>query len=302
MKNVAIHSGVNTTLNLIRTKFWIIRDRQIVKKLLKKCIICKIVQGKTLKPPDCPSLPKFRLECNHAFENVGLDYAGPLFIKNPNYNKEKCYILLFTCAVTRAIHLELCTDLSADVLILAIKRFSSRRGVPKLFVSDNFKSFKSILLKNYLLKEGMNWQFILEKSPWWGGFYERLVGIVKTLLKKIIGKALCNYEKLTTSLCEVESAVNMRPLTYVNDELSNILTPYHMIYGRNIDSYCDNHLNEITSDDVRKTFKHQQKTLELFKKRFEEEYIIALREKHIYNRPNYSKNNNVIIDDVVLIK
>ena len=69
--------------------------------------------------------------------------------------------------VTRAIHLELCTNVSATVLILAISRFSSRRGLPQLFVSDNFKSFKSIELKNFLLKGGIKWRFILEKSPWW---------------------------------------------------------------------------------------------------------------------------------------
>ena len=146
------HSGVNVTLNSLRTKFWIIRGRQTVKKYLKKCVTCKIVQGKTLKPPDYPSFPEFRLECNHAFEKVGLDYAGPLFIKE---NVQKCYILLFTCAVARAIHLELSTDVSATVLILAIGRISSRRGLPNLFVSDNFKSFKSIELKNFLLKGGI---------------------------------------------------------------------------------------------------------------------------------------------------
>ena len=64
------------------TKFWIIRGRQTSKEYLGKCVRCKIVQGKTIKPPDCPSLPKFRLECNHEFENVGLDCAGRLFIKD----------------------------------------------------------------------------------------------------------------------------------------------------------------------------------------------------------------------------
>ena len=106
------HREVNATLNLLRTKFWIIRGSQTVKKYLNKCVTCKIVQGKTLKPPDCPSLPNFRLKCNHAFENVGLDYAGPLFIKEKG-NAQKCYILLFTCAVTRAIHLELFTEMIA---------------------------------------------------------------------------------------------------------------------------------------------------------------------------------------------
>ena len=73
------HSGVNATLNLLRTKFWIIRGRQTVKDYLKKCVTSSIVQGRTIKPPDCRSLPKFRLECNHAFENIRLDYARPLF-------------------------------------------------------------------------------------------------------------------------------------------------------------------------------------------------------------------------------
>ena len=104
--------------------------------------------------------------------------------------------------------MELCRDVSAAVLILAISRFSSRKGLPKFFVSDNYKSFKSIELKNLLLKGGIKWQFILEKLPWWGGFYELLVGIVKNSLKKVIGKALCNYEQLTTNLREIEKAIN----------------------------------------------------------------------------------------------
>ena len=112
-----------------------------MKKYLKKCVTFKIVQGKTI-----PSLPKCRLECNHASENVGLDDAGPLFTKGKG-NSQKCYILLFTCTVTRARYFELCTYVSATVLILAISRFSSPRGLSKLFVSDNFKSLKSIELK-----------------------------------------------------------------------------------------------------------------------------------------------------------
>ena len=117
-----------------------------MKKYLKKCVTFKIVQGKTIKPPDFPSLPKCRLECNHASENVGLDDAGPLFTKGKG-NSQKCYILLFTCTVTRARYFELCTYVSAAVPILAISRFSSPRGLSKLFVSDNFKSLKSIELK-----------------------------------------------------------------------------------------------------------------------------------------------------------
>ena len=152
--------------------------------------------------------------------------------------------------------MELCTDVSPTVLILAISRFSSRRGLPKLFVSDNFKSFKSIELKNFLLKGGIKWQFLLEKLPWGGGFYEHLVGIVKNSLKKVIGKALCNYEQFTTYLCKIGRAINQRPFTYVADEnYEEVLTPYHRIFGRNSDDNCTTDFYEMTSDNVRANFR-----------------------------------------------
>ena len=84
------------------------------------------------------------------------------------------------------------------------------RGLPKLSVIDNFK----LSMQNFLLKGGIKWQFILEKLQWWGGFYEGLVGFVKNSLKKVIGKALYNYEHLTIYLCEIERAINRSPLAY----------------------------------------------------------------------------------------
>ena len=80
----------------------------------------------------------------------------------------KCYVLLFTCAVTRAVHIELTPNLGSTCLILALRRFISRRGLPNLVISDNFKSFKAREVKYYLKENRVKWTFILEKSPWWG--------------------------------------------------------------------------------------------------------------------------------------
>ena len=80
-------------------------------------------------------------------------------------------------------------------------------------ISDNFKSFKSMELNDFLLKGGIKWQFILEKLLWWGRFYKDLECIVKNSLKKVIGKALCNYEQLTIYLCEIKIAINQRHLS-----------------------------------------------------------------------------------------
>ena len=103
------HCGVQATLCNLRNNYWIVRGRQQIKSILKNCVVCKIIQGKPLAPPETPALPSYRVNCNHAFENTGLDFAGPLYCKGDHSSSGemyKCYVLLFTCCVTRAVHLE----------------------------------------------------------------------------------------------------------------------------------------------------------------------------------------------------
>ena len=118
--------------------------------------------------PETLKLPSFRVSCNHIFENEGVDYARPLYHKelfNNTVTMSKCYILLFTCAVTCAVHIELTPDMCAHSLILAPRRFISRKGTVKLIISDNFKSFKSALLKSYLRNHIVSCKSILETRP-----------------------------------------------------------------------------------------------------------------------------------------
>ena len=161
-------NGVNSTLNLVRQNFWIRTGRQRFKKVLKKCFICNYIQKHPLNPTEVAALPSFRVSCEHAFENVGVDFVGPLYYKVSNNEMKKCYILLFTCAVSRATHLELTTDVGTDSVILALWRFIRRRGKPNHIIRDNFKSFKASTLKRFLAHQGIKWSFILERSPWWG--------------------------------------------------------------------------------------------------------------------------------------
>mgnify|MGYP001800046040 FL=1 len=139
----------------------------------------------------------YRVKCNHSFEFVGVDFAGPIYYKDRN-GVHKSYVLLFTCGVTRASNIELTTDQGLQSVILALRRFLAKRGRTKLIISDNFKTFKSTELKNFLRNNSIEWEFILEKSPWWGGFYERIIGITKSCLKKVMSKALLTFEELRT--------------------------------------------------------------------------------------------------------
>lgn len=80
-------------------------------------------------------LPESRIRDAIAFEVTGIDYAGPLFLKD-----QKAYIYLFTCAVYRAVHLELVTSLSTEGFLEALRRFIARRGRPSVIYSDNGKT------------------------------------------------------------------------------------------------------------------------------------------------------------------
>ena len=142
----------------------------------------------------------------------------------------KVYIVLFTCCVTRAVHLELVEDLTSQTFRRALRRFSSRRGTPALIVSDNAKTFRATQkalkrlfddpeVKGELERTKTEWRFNLERAPWWGGFFERIVGCVKACLRKVLGKAKLTFDEFLTVLVEIEGTLNSRPLTYTYVEL-----------------------------------------------------------------------------------
>ena len=101
------------------------------------CYICKRHQARTLIPPETPDLPSFRFQDIFSFCNVGLDYEGPLYVReSAKAAAKKVYILFLTCAV----HLELVPNMRSPAFIRAFERFKSRKGTPKLIINDNFRT------------------------------------------------------------------------------------------------------------------------------------------------------------------
>ncbi len=136
------HSGVEQTLAETRKEYWVVQGRQDVQKVLNSCSYYKKFKGKPYKQPAMPALPKERVSRAQPFEFTGLDYLGPVWYKL-NDQKEKAWICLFTCLVTRAVHLEIVRDTTAKEFLNALRRFIARRG-PKKILSDNAPHFKLV--------------------------------------------------------------------------------------------------------------------------------------------------------------
>ena len=238
-----LHAGVSRTLGTVRQTYWISHGRSVVKRVLRKCKVCQRHEGGPYKMPMMPPLPTSRVSESVPFTHTGIDYFGPLFIRNKT-ESQKVWVCLFTCLVTRAIHLELIQNMSIEQFLLGFRRFLSRHGKPKEIVSDNALHFKlaSVTLNEvwsqvvtqpevttYIANEGIQWKYIVEFAPWMGGFYERMVGLVKRTLRKAIGKASLGNEHLLTVLKEAEAVVYSRPLVYIADDIQSpiTLTPAH---------------------------------------------------------------------------
>jgi len=196
-----MHDGVKETLTELGSKFWLARGRQVVKKLLHSCVTCRRHKGKPYQAPPPPPLPEFRVKTAPAFTFTVLDYAGPLHVKGANKKTEgKVWICLYTCGVTRAVHLDIVPDPTAEAFFRSFRRFTARRGLPLKIVSDNGSTFKSasrqiadlmnsLVVRQYLAVKKVEWIFNLEKAPWWEGLFEGMVRSVKRCIEKTIGGA-----------------------------------------------------------------------------------------------------------------
>ncbi|KAK6731725.1 hypothetical protein RB195_007910 [Necator americanus] len=240
------HVGVYGLISHLITRYFIPSIRRTVRKVLRTCVTCRKVTGYAYRYPDMPSLPEERVKRSRPFQNVGLDYLGPIYYRDTNGIRSKVWICLITCMATRAVHLEVVNSNTTQDFLLAFRRFIARRGTPHLVYSDNattFHSAKDTLDKvlftptlwnkidSFLTNHRIAWRFITPLSPWKGGFYERLVALFKSAFVKAIGRQLLKLDQLHTVVVEIEAIINSRPITPYreNDVSIRVLKPNDFI-------------------------------------------------------------------------
>ncbi|KAL9970153.1 hypothetical protein ACROYT_G022481 [Oculina patagonica] len=250
-----LHTGVEHTLSVLRQRFWAIKGRSTVRQTLRNCVICRHYKTKPFGQRMAP-LPEDRIKPAPPFTNS-----------------------------------ELVSDMTTERFLLALSRMIHRRGMCSIIWSDNAKTSKaankelqrwwgvleSDQTQTALSEKKIQWKFIVEKAPWWGGFYERLVKSVKTPLKKLFAKAMLDAEQLSTILTEIEAQLNSRPLIYLGadpDDYS-VITPAQILIGRNLQA-CpnkDTRVSEQTSGALTKRFQYHQRLVNGSWKRWHADYL-----------------------------
>ena len=142
------HGNIKDTLAELRTKYWLINSGKMVTNYVSKCKLCERLDCEPFKSQEASQLPSFRVSQSYPFTNTGVDYAGPylvrqIFDNETNSKMFNAHIVLYTCAATRAVHLDLVPDPGASSFIRSLKRFIGRRGIPNLMISDNATCFKN---------------------------------------------------------------------------------------------------------------------------------------------------------------
>ncbi|XP_055584842.1 uncharacterized protein LOC129737707 [Uranotaenia lowii] len=314
-----LHVGPSGLISALRQRFWLLNARSTVRNVTRQCIKCFRVNPTNVQQL-MGELPKQRVVLSSPFNITGVDYAGPIQVKQGKYRPKvvKAYVSVFVCMATKAIHLELVSDLTTDAFIAALERFISRRGMVAELHSDNATNFKGASnelhqlyqqfqeqqqanrIERYCQSKEIAWHFIPPNAPEFGGLWEAAVKSTKYHLKRIIGTTLLSFEEMATLLCKIEAILNSRPLYAVSNDPADpeVISPAHFLIGRPLTApsgptYCDEKIGRLNR------WQHIQLMREHFWRAWSRDYLSSLqvRKKNTSVQDNIKPGMIVILHD-----
>lgn len=229
----------------------------------------------------------------------------------------KGWVALFVCLVTRAVHLEVVSDLTAECFLNALNRFCSRRGKVSHIYCDNATTFVGAKRQldeifnffsnketqdrlRYLTQENIIWKFIPPRSPNFGGLWERLVRSTKFHVKRVTMNANLTFEEAVTLMSQIESIINSRPLTPLSNDPSDLqaLTPAHFLIGESLTALPEHVVIEVPEARLRR-WERIRKIKQHFWKRWSQEVVSQLqsRPKWCQPVPNMKVGSLVLVVD-----
>ena len=308
------HAGRGHAISSLREKYWIIKVNPAVRHVISKCVFCR----RNYSSPGVQKmadLPKNRISPAPPFTYTGVDYFGPFIIKEGR-KEMKRYGALFTCLVSRAVHIEVASSLESSSFIQALRRFIARRGLVREIRSGNGTNF--VGARNELLqaieemdheeihaklkKENIDWIFNPPAASHMGGVWERQIKTTRKVLAGLMeeyGHCL-DEESFRTLMCEVEAIINSRPLTTVPGEPNDLepLSPNHILTTKS--TVILPPPGKFQSCDVymRRRWRRVQYLANLFWSRWKKEYLVVMQERQKWQHPQ----RNLVEGDVMIIR
>lgn len=309
------HSGPRVMAALISRQYWIVSLRSVLHRVFSRCTVCVRLSAKPVQPL-MADLPAARVQQCRPFARVGVDFAGPLQMRELSLRKSrifKVYIAVFVCFTVKAVHLEVVSDLSTDAFLSAFDRFVARRGLPSDVFSDCGTNFVGANRQLHALINGPNgqvaiansraaceWHFNPPSAPHFGGLWEAAVRSAKRLMTRVIGIHVFTYEEFATVLTRIEAVLNSRPLTPVSTDPRDLecLTPGHFLIGQPLLAVPPRSTLD-ANRNTRDRWKLLDQCHQAFWKRWSSEYLTTLQERSKWTQkvPNLRVNDMVVIID-----
>ena len=242
------HICLEAQVASFRASFWMPQLRAALRDTKFDCNYCKVKKAAPTAPIMAP-LPEERIDPSlKPFQITGLDCTGSYTIHTANGRAKKVWLLLFTCTLTRYIHVHILESMDTTHLLEAIASFWNAHGPVTQFISDNGTNFvgaskiiaraleirKDELSETLAEKYRLTWQFIPVTSPWFGAFYERLIKEIKRAINGTFDKKKINKIEFSIAVQDACHRINCRPLTQnpISCQDEEVLTPHHLAKGR----------------------------------------------------------------------